>query len=141
MSTCAKRYAEFFEQLNAESKKEEYANFFDVDSSFEDPFQKVQGLDAIYKVFKHMYKTLHEPRFIVEEIVENEHVAYLRWYFFYKRSKNAAEESFEGVSRVLFRADSKVLSHTDYWDAAHNVYEKVPFLGAVLRFIKRRLHA
>lgn len=141
MKSRAQEYAKFFEHINAGITKEEYADFFDAESTFEDPFQRVQGLDAIYKVFVHMYKTLHEPHFFVEEIVSEGSLAYLRWLFVYKRSKNEAQESFVGVSRVVFNENGKVLSHIDYWDAAHNVYEKIPLLGAVLRFIKRRLHA
>lgn len=141
MLTRAQEYAKFFQNLNAEMKKEEYADFFDDTSSFEDPFQKVHGLDAIFKVFVHMYKTLYEPNFFVEEIVAQESVAYIRWCFVYQRSQNAGINSFEGVSHIVFKADGKVYSHIDYWDAAQNVYEKVPLLGAILRFIKRRVRA
>jgi len=140
MNTIAKQYADFFEALNVQDSKKKYETFFDENSHFEDPFQKVQGLDAIYKVFEHMYTTLHNPRFIIEEIVSNDAVAYLRWNFIFKLSKNAEEESFIGVSRVEFTSEGKVLRHVDYWDAAQNVYEKVPLLGFVLRIIKRRLH-
>ena len=141
MNTRSQQYADFFEHLNAGYIKEQYAEFFDGASTFEDPFQKVKGLDAIYKVFEHMYKTLYNPKFFVEEIVAEGNVAYLRWRFIYQRSEGANEESFIGVSRVLFNADGKVASHIDYWDAAHNVYEKIPLLGFILRFIKSKLHA
>ena len=46
---------------------------------------------------------------------------------------------FEGVSRMQINEEGKVISHIDYWDAAENVYEKIPLLGAVLRFIKRKI--
>ncbi|MFT7004658.1 MAG: hypothetical protein ACJAWW_002022 [Sulfurimonas sp.] len=141
MYTIAKQYADFFEALSAQDSKEKYEIFFDKNSYFEDPFQKVQGLDAICKVFEHMYKTLHNPKFIVEETVSNDAVTYLRWNFTFKLSKNAQKQSFVGVSRVEFTPEGKVLRHVDYWDAAQNVYEKVPLLGSVLRLIKRRLHA
>lgn len=141
MLVRAREYAEFFEALSAEDLQESYEDFFDEHSYFEDPFQKVYGIDAIYKVFENMYKTLHEPRFVVEEIISEGAVAYLRWNFIYKLSKNAEEQSFVGVSRVEFTPEGKVVRHVDYWDAAQNVYEKIPLLGAVLRFIKRKIHA
>ena len=141
MKIRAQEYANFFQNSNAQIKKEQYADFFDDHSSFEDPFQKVQGLDAVYKVFAHMYETLHKPNFFIEEIVAHESVAYIRWSFFYQLSQNTEIKSFEGVSPVVFRDDGKVHSHIDYWDAAQNVYEKVPILGAILRFIKRRARA
>ena len=141
MTTYAIQYGDFFENLSKEDTEESYRIFFDENSSFEDPFQKVKGLDAIYKVFEHMYTTLEDPKFTVNEIVENESIAYLKWHFYFKLSKNEEEQSFVGVSRVEFDRLGKVISHVDYWDAASNVYEKIPLLGSLLRMIKRKLHA
>ena len=141
MTTYAIQYGDFFENLSKEDTEESYRIFFDENSSFEDPFQKVQGLDAIYKVFEHMYTTLEDPKFRVDEIIENDSIAYLKWHFYFKLSKNEEEQSFVGVSRVEFDRLGKVISHVDYWDAASNVYEKIPLLGSLLRMIKRKLHA
>ena len=41
--------------------------------------------------------------------------------------------------RVWVAADGRVAYHRDYWDAAEEVYEKIPLLGGLLRWIKRRL--
>ena len=141
MTTYAIQYGDFFENLSKEDTEESYRIFFDENSSFEDPFQKVQGLDAIYKVFEHMYTTLVDPKFRVDEIIENDSIAYLKWHFYFKLSKNEEEQSFVGVSRVEFDRLGKVISHVDYWDAASNMYEKIPLLGSLLRMIKRKLHA
>lgn len=141
MNSYAQQYGEFFETLTKESSLESYELFFNEDSTFEDPFQKVQGIEAIYKVFEHMYETLNEPKFIVTEVVENSFIAYLKWDFSFKLSQNADGQSFEGLSRVEFSKDGKIISHTDYWDAANNVYEKIPLLGSILRLIKRRIRA
>ena len=110
MNSYAKQYGDFFETLTKESNLASYEAFFTKDSTFEDPFQKVQGLDSIYKVFQHMYATLYEPKFIVTETVESDSIAYLKWDFTFKLSKDAKEQSFEGVSRVEFRKDGKVFS-------------------------------
>ena len=88
-----------------------------------------------------MYKTLYEPQFKVSEVMQQGLVAYLKWDFTFRLSPNDVQHSFEGVSRVEFSEDAKVLSHVDYWDAAFNVYEKIPLVGGLLRLIKRRLHA
>ena len=141
MATYAQEYATFFETLTKENNLESYGLFFDDGSTFEDPFQKVQGLDSIHRVFEHMYETLYEPRFVITEVLENGLVAYLKWDFYFKLSEDSDERSFEGISRVDFSDSGKVLSHTDYWDAAYNVYEKIPLVGSILRFIKRRINA
>ena len=141
MKHYAQNYGDFFQTLTKEHTQEHYEKFFDANSTFEDPFQKVQGTDAIYKVFAHMYKTLYEPQFKVSEVMQQDLVAYLKWDFTFRLSPNDVQHSFEGVSRVEFGEDAKVLSHVDYWDAAFHVYEKIPLVGGLLRLIKRRLHA
>jgi len=47
----AKNYITFFENLNKESLRGDYIKFFDENSYFEDPFQKVKGIDKIYNIF------------------------------------------------------------------------------------------
>lgn len=140
MESEIKKYTNFFENLEHNTSIDEYGVFFDENSIFEDPFQKVKGLESIYNVFQNMYKQLHNPQFLVDEIICDKGVAYLRWRFSYSFSKNTEIQSFEGVSRVALGKNMKVLSHNDYWDAAFNIYEKFPILGFVIRFIKKRIH-
>jgi len=137
----ATAYAKFYESLSPKTAMEEYGAFFDAHSAFSDPFQTVEGLEAIHKIFVDMYKKLHKPRFIVDEVLTSNQVAYLHWRFYYSLAPNAEAQSFSGVSRVMFSPSGKVKSHVDYWDAAANVYEKIPLLGFFMRLIKRRLHA
>lgn len=137
----AEDYAAFYEDLSSELAQEAYARFFDDYSEFEDPFQKVKGLVAIHHVFVDMYEKLHAPRFVVDEVIADKEVAYLKWQFIYALSAKQEQQSFTGVSRVTFTSTGKVLSHTDYWDAGQHVYEKIPILGSIIRLIKRKLHA
>jgi len=141
MMNPIERYAHFFSTLKSDFKNEIFKDIFAHDALFEDPFQRVRGTEAIITVFRHMYETLHDPRFIVKESLGNEQSGYIRWKFIYARSAIHADESFEGVSHVVFDENSLVLSHIDYWDAASNVYEKIPVLGSLLRLIKNKIKA
>ena len=38
---------------------------YSADAWFKDPFNEVQGLDAVRGIFQHMYDSLNQPRFIV----------------------------------------------------------------------------
>jgi len=46
-----------------------------------------------------------------------------------------------GASHLLLDADGRITSHRDYWDAAEELYEKLPVLGALMRILKRRAQA
>lgn len=134
-------YIKFFESLTPQTPKQLYEEIFDAHATFEDPFQKVMGIDPIYAVFEHMYENLIEPEFTVTESISENSISYLRWVFTYKRDKNSQTTSFFGVSRVEFNDEGKVLSHIDYWDAASNIYEGIPILGSILRWIKGKIRA
>ncbi|ADG93285.1 conserved hypothetical protein [Arcobacter nitrofigilis DSM 7299] len=138
----AQNYALFFENLNRDLDINDYRIIFSEDIYFEDPFQKINDLSSLIKIFNHMYETLEEPSFNVTEIITKENISYLRWIFKYKTSKISKEyELFMGVSRVEFSSKGKVVSHIDYWDSGVNIYEKVPVLKYIIKYIKNKLKA
>ena len=47
-------------------------------------------------------------------------------------------QCIHGSSLITFDAAGRVAVHRDYWDAAEELYEKLPLLGTVLRCLKRR---
>ena len=49
------------------------------------------------------------------------------------------ERRIHGSSHLRFAHDGRVAYHRDYWDAAEELYETLPLLGSLLRWIKRRL--
>jgi steroid Delta-isomerase len=111
-------------------------------ASFKDPFNEVRGRRAIRKIFEHMFRQVHAPRFVVHEAMAQGDTAFLTWTLHYRRKPGTAvEQSIRGCTELRFDADGKVLLHRDYWDAAEELYERLPLLGTVLRAIKRRLRA
>jgi ketosteroid isomerase-like protein len=107
---------------------------------FKDPFNAVQGTAAIQRVFEHMYAALHEPRFVVHDIVVEGDQCFLSWDFMFrfKRFSPAREQCVRGGSHIAFAADGRIALHRDYWDAAEELYEKLPAVGMLMRWLKRR---
>jgi ketosteroid isomerase-like protein len=111
-------------------------------ASFKDPFNEVRGRAAIRRIFEHMFGQVHAPRFVVHASVAHGDTAFLTWTMFYRGSaRSADEQTIRGCTELRFDAMGQVSLHRDYWDAAEELYEKLPLLGAVLRAIKRRLMA
>jgi hypothetical protein len=129
----------FFETINREVAIEEFRTIYDDAVVFKDPFNEVEGIRAVYAIFEHMYKTLDNPRFIINEYVEIQDIAYVNWDFIFTFKNTKNEISFEGVSRIQMNAEGKIVLHVDFWDAAEHIYEKMPLLGPVLRFIKHKI--
>ena len=107
--------------------------------SLKDPFNRVQGLPAITAIFSHMFATLDAPRFAVLDAVAAGDDAFLTWDFsFRSRGAGGRPLCIHGASHLRFGADGRVLMHRDYWDAAEELYEKLPVIGALMRWLKRR---
>jgi ketosteroid isomerase-like protein len=116
------------------------AEFYTEDAYFRDPFNEVNGIDSIKHIFADMFVRLDEPRFTVIETIEQDHGALLIWDFDFriKTLKPELKRRIHGTSHIRFAADGRVHYHRDYWDAAGELYEQLPLVGALMRWIKKR---
>lgn len=125
----------FYETLTPESV-EEMGRLYADDAYFKDPFNEVRCLRDIQAIFEKMFRTVKRPSFtVVERIVGSESAA-LTWNFDF--SLRGAPLRVRGASVLRFGPDGRVSYHRDYWDAAEELYEKLPVLGALMRWLKRR---
>ena len=111
------------------------------DARFKDPFNDVQGVAAIQRVFTHMFDALDAPRFVVSEAVVQGDRCFLVWEFSFRFRRERREQRVRGGSHLVFAADGRIEAHRDYWDAAEELYEKLPVLGALLRWLRGRMSA
>jgi len=133
------RVIEFFEHLTPADLRR-LGEVYAVDARFKDPFNAVQGLPAIEAVFAHMYRVLETPRFSIRDAVAEGDQCFLTWDFRFRFSRfdRATEQLVRGATHIVFAADGRVALHRDYWDAAEELYEKLPAVGALMRWLKRR---
>lgn len=109
------------------------------DALFKDPFNEVEGLGAVQAVFAHMFDALDEPRFVVRDAVVQGDQCLLTWDFLFRFKRYRYElQTVRGASHLRFAADGRIAQHRDYWDAAEELYEKLPAIGALMRWLKRR---
>jgi steroid Delta-isomerase len=136
------RIVAFFEALTPADVKR-IGEFYRDDARFKDPFNEVQGIAAIEQVFAHMYVALNEPRFVVRDIVAEGSQCFLTWDFLFrfKRLSAAQEQCVRGGSHLIFGSDGRIALHRDYWDAAEELYEKLPAVGVLMRWLKRRANS
>jgi len=107
-------------------------------ASFKDPFNEVVGIEAITKIFSHMFEQVDEPRFVVTGSVLQGDQAFLTWDFLFRMKRFSREEQcIKGATHLRFADDGRVCLHRDYWDAAEELYEKLPVLGSLMRGLKR----
>ncbi len=117
------------------------ATVYTEDARFKDPFNEVQGVPAIRAIFEHMYRTLDGPRFVVHErVLQGDH-CFLTWDFVFRLKRGGEAITVRGASHLVLAADGRIAVHRDYWDVAEELYEKLPLLGALMRWLKRRVNA
>lgn len=131
--------ATFFETLSPQSVAQLHT-VYDEQATFKDPFNEVQGLPEIERIFQHMYVALDQPHFVVTGQVVDGAQAFLTWEFRFrfKRFDTTTLQAVRGASHVVFNEQGLVTLHRDYWDAAEELYEKLPVLGGVMRWLKAR---
>ena len=67
--------------------------------------------------------------------------AFVTWdfVFAYRRGAPAGLQTVRGASHLQYDAQGRITMHRDYWDAAEELYEKLPLLGLLMRWLRRRL--
>ena len=135
-----------FEQLQPTSLST-LGNWYAADARFKDPFKEVQGVAEIEAIFTHMFESLHEPRFVVTERIVQGSQCFLVWDFVFrfKTMDSATTQCIRGGSHLQFlQSDDgawRISLHRDYWDAAEELYEKLPLVGGLMRWLKKRVNS
>lgn len=134
-------YIRFFETLSPDSLVRLPALVTN-DVVFRDPFNDVRGIDPMRRVFERMFADVADPRFVVSAVAREGDIAFLRWRFT-GRTRGAAGGplALEGLSEIHLAEDGRVSGLIDHWDAAGQLYERLPLLGWLLRRVRRRLAA
>ena len=136
------RLIAFFHELTPEGIAR-FPEFYSADAYFKDPFNEVRGVEAIQRIFRHMFQQVETPRFVVTERVADANGVMLVWEFCYRVRLWGRGETqvMRGVSHLRFAADGKVNYHRDYWDAAEELYMKLPAIGSLMRGLRKMLAA
>ena len=136
MTAHSERYRNFLETLTPDSL-DLLRDFVTPDIHFKDPFNDVHSASDMAKIFRHMFATVGDVRFIVHRAMTEGDVCLMEWRF--EGILSGRPWSFDGTSRIRFAEDGRVCEHIDYWDAATNFYERLPIIGWLLAKLRGRL--
>ena len=139
------RVVHFFEHLQP-TDVTRMADIYTSDAQFKDPFNEVQGVPAIARIFAHMFETLDAPRFVITQQVQQGAQCFVTWDFLFAmpRMDNGQLQTIRGATHFVLREEAgvwRVAVHRDYWDAAEELYEKLPVVGGLMRWLKKRANS
>jgi ketosteroid isomerase-like protein len=141
-SAAAARLARYFETLSPQSVAD-VARFYAQDARFKDPFNDVTGVAEIQQIFAHMFHALEQPHFVVTTQVAQGLQCFMTWEFRFgfKHFKKGEHQVILGASHLVFSEAGWVTLHRDYWDAAEELYEKLPLVAGLMRWLKRQANS
>ena len=108
----------------------------------EDPFNKVNGKEAVIKIFSEMFEKMDNPKFQILELsyaqnFDKKLTVYLKWILNGKFKRNKKSFAIKGVSEVKFNDQGKVVKHIDYWDSMTQLIIHLPYVGSLVKaFLK-----
>ena len=126
------KYVKLFKSLNIENLNK-FDELLDKNIYFEDPFNKVYGIQNFKRIFSNTLNKLDNVEFKVLNVISKNNIYIIKWemiYFAFNRNN-----SIFGLSEVTIGANKKIVSHVDYWDSYNNFYIKIPIFGLMFRFV------
>ncbi len=142
MKNTVESIVQVFEGLTPE-RVEQLDKLYASDARFKDPFNDVRGVASIQRIFRHMYLQLEAPRFVIDQRIIDGRQCFLTWEFrfFFRQFKPRMEQVILGGSHLVLDDAGRITLHRDYWDAAEELYEKLPVVGGLMRWLKKRANS
>ena len=110
------------------------------DVCFEDPIHGIQGLDALENYFETLFENVEQCRFKFHRSVVSSDGMFFSWTMMmtHRSIKRGQLIRVEGSSYLKYR-HGKIYYHRDYFDLGALVYENIPVLGPLVRYIRGRM--
>lgn len=132
----------FYEMYNSltASDLEPLREWYHEDVVFVDPWQQLQGIDALSTYMYHSYQDLLQCHFVSQWYVYQQQQYSIGWVLTYQHRAllKGRPITIEGSTHLLL-ADQRVLKHQDYFDVGAMLYHHVPILGRVTRWLNKRV--
>jgi limonene-1,2-epoxide hydrolase len=107
------------------------------DVRFRDPVSQATGLDELRRYFTRFAEASAGARFqITDEVVQPGQAAVF-WTMIMTKADGSEARRFQGVSHMKVR--DRIYEERDYFDLGEAVYDHVPVVGWLTRFVRSRL--
>lgn len=131
---CFKDYFRVLHKADLSRLREIYAG----NILFKDPVHEIRGLVELEDYFTAICADLSDCRFEYLDQLVTERAAYIKWMMHFKHPRLGNRLiSVRGVSHL--KLGDKIEFHEDFYDMGAMLYEQLPLLGNVTRWLRMRL--
>ena len=112
---------------------------------FIDPITSHDGLDAVKHYYAQLLESVERCEFDIHAMLQtsqshiNDYDYLVEWTMRLRLKNNSCDINVDGVS-LLKAEDDRFIYHRDYYDLGEMVYEHVPVLKQIIRYIKKKLN-
>lgn len=135
------RFENFLSHLNEKTAREETEKVYAPDAFLNDTLKTIHGAPGIREYFIKTAQGLDGMSVRFDDVARSGGTYYFRWTMDTRMKHLARGRTVTtiGVTLVRFDPRGRVLVHQDFWDSSQGVWEHVPVMGSVIRWIRSRL--
>ena len=129
---------DYFERLSA-GNLDELDAYYIRDAWFKDPFHEVTGVEMIRAILRHTFAKLSGARFrVIRRFPDTDQNgadihAMIVWEMDFVMPLTRQPTTIAGSTHLVFDDEGKITQHRDYWDAAEELYARLPVLKWLMR--------
>lgn len=128
-----------FYQNSGELHLEQIDALYTQDIEFRDPLHTILGILALKSYMKNLYANSRDIRFEYTDEFSGENWATISWLMHFRHPSLAGGKliSVRGITQIRFT--DRIFYHEDFYDLGAMIYQHVPVLGRIIRFINQRI--
>jgi hypothetical protein len=131
------RFKSCFRHLH-EADLSRLRNIYAEEVVFRDPVHEIRGLVGLEDYFTTLISDLSDCRFEYLDEIVGDGSAYIKWIMHFRHPRLGNRPiSVRGVSHVKF--GDRIEFHEDVYDMGAMLYEQLPLLGNLTRWLRLRL--
>lgn len=133
------KFADIYTGLN-KSNLHTLKNIYHSDIKFKDPLHEVAGIAQLISYFENLYTNLASCTFDITHQILSDKEAAIYWDMTYVHPKLNGGKAISVSGHSHLKAlDGKVIYHRDYLDVGAMLYEHIPVLGHMVRYVKNNI--
>jgi hypothetical protein len=136
-----RRFEDFLAHLDEKTARENTEKVYAPDAYLNDTLKTIHGAPAIRDYFIKTAKGLDSMTVTFDDLAVSGRNYYFRWTMDTRMKNLARGKNVRtiGITMVRFDSEGRVILHQDFWDSAQGVWEHVPVMGGVIRWIRTKI--
>ncbi|HSH96039.1 MAG TPA: nuclear transport factor 2 family protein [Roseimicrobium sp.] len=133
----------FFATMTADSVREGTSKVYAPDAYLNDTLTTLRGSARIESYFLETVKQSESVTVVFEDVARSGDNYYFRWVMDTRLKKLRKGKTIRtiGITHMRFDGQGRVVLHQDFWDSASGLYEHVPGLGGMMRWVRAKIEA